>query len=104
MQNEDEEGEVGYILIYKIPHRDNSFDIASNSPFFHVEHLLVDVKEGVITFKVPDIDNLKKVHRPFTNKKSPEWRSWGASSEFLKTGRFEFDEEDSTEDEVVIYL
>ena len=82
------------------------FQISSKHPMFQNEYLRVKVCDDCITISVPTIDYNGKVHKTTFNNKPHNnfWKGFGITNDTLCEGKFEIDEEDSSEDELVIYI
>lgn len=78
--------------------------IYSKHSIFKNEYLKVFCDENILRISVPDINYSGKMHKTSKNNFSELIRVISITSEFLNTGKYEISEDDSTEDEIVIYL
>ena len=87
------------INIQKASHR-RQVQVQSNSKFFS-EDVLVSVDEESIRFTKPSLDYRGKTHKPKELKSG--WYTFCIVAELPITKNLEFDDEESTEDELVVY-
>jgi hypothetical protein len=81
----------------------NQYMISSKHPLFKNEYIKVSVDDCRLIFSLPTIDYVGKMYKSKVNNKSSEWRYFSITNEFLITGKFEIDAEESSEDELVVY-
>lgn len=79
----------------------NSLMIHSKNKFFKCKELTITIKEGVVKLRKPTLSD-QKVYT--VNDCNGYRNSITISNQFLKEGIFDIDPDDSTEDELVIYL
>ena len=93
---------VGSILIKK-KKKQTKYNISSKHQLFKNEYIKVRVDECKLIFSVPKIDCNRKMYKPITNNKSPDWRTFTITNDLLIAGKFEIDVEESNEDELIVY-
>lgn len=76
--------------------------ISSSHPIFRNEYIKVDISYDCVVFSIPDIDYSGKMYKTIKNHSG--WRNFGVTNELLCTGKFQIDLEETTEDELVIYI
>ena len=81
--------------------RHNQLRIASKHPFFNNDRIIVKSDDECITLSVPNLDFRGKSCG--TTVIGKEWRGLSVSNAPLQLGVFEIDEDESDEDELVIY-
>ena len=94
---------VGYILVYQDEFRENKIRIYSNHVMFQSEYIKITFLNEYLILSIPDIDFKGKIYKTIRHNKCDKWRSFTTISEKIKKGKFYIDEEDSTEDELIIY-
>lgn len=84
----------------------NSYKISSSNDMFKNEYLVVKIHNDYISISVPSIDYQGKSYSTsWTNKYTKtNNRGLGISSSIDIRGSYLIDEEESTEDEIIIYL
>ncbi|HDY67384.1 MAG TPA: hypothetical protein ENH85_06320 [Candidatus Scalindua sp.] len=82
----------------------NQFLFSTKNDFFKTKELVVKIDDESIVFRKPTIDWVGPTHKTTKyNKSYEEWRNLVLYDDRLITGKFEIDDEDSDEDQVVIY-
>ena len=89
----------GSIVVSELKNRPNQRQITSNSNWFNCDYILFNVEDGCISITKPDLDYRGKSHKP---TKQNNWWHFLVTAE-LPFGKFEFDVDDSTEDELIVY-
>ena len=89
------------ITIHKQSNGINRFSIHSRHEFFNCDELTVSIKKDVIIIRKPILSDVKRCKVTHYNNGS---RCITVNSDKLNIGSYEIDKEDSTEDELVIYL
>ncbi len=93
-----------HINICKRSENSNGFLLSTKNDFFKNKELVVKIDDKSIVFRKPTLDWVGLIHKPRKySKLYEEWRNVCLYDDRLITGRFEIDEEDSDEDQVVIY-
>ena len=100
-----EEKGSDYIRINNLQLRPNGrFSICSKIEMFKSEYIVCKVHDEYLTFSVPTIDYRGKSNKPSDfGGDSIGWRKITVSDDRLITGKFEIDEDESTEDILVFY-
>ena len=80
----------------------NQFRISSKHPMLKNEYVKISVNGNCLAISVPTLDYVGKAYKPQTITRNG-WRQVAVRNKLLKTGRFEIDTEESTEDELVVY-
>jgi hypothetical protein len=89
----------GSIVVSELKNKPNQRQITSNSTWFDGDYILFNVKDDYISITRPDLDYRGKVQKP-TKQNNTYHLVVTAEIPF---GKFEFDVDESTEDELVIY-
>lgn len=94
---------VSGIILINNGKNQNQYIISSKHSLFKNEYIKVDVDYHSLIFSIPTIDYNGKMYKPQNNNKSKEWHCFSITNEFLLTGKFEIDTEESSEDELIVY-
>lgn len=96
---------MSYINIHQAAGKRSRFykTVASNAEFFQkAEYLIVNSCEDCIEFKIPSIDYNGKQYK--VSKIHSGWTQISVPGDLPMGTHFEFDEEESNEDRVVVYF
>lgn len=79
--------------------------LVSNNSFFQEEKIVINVFTDYISIKLPYIDDVKNIYATSKYGNGPS-RKVSVRDRYMNipNGRYVIDEEDSTEDELIIYL
>ena len=88
----------GSIVVSKAQ-KNHQLHITSKSKWFEYDYILFKIKEDYISITKPNLDYRGKFQKP---TKQGDFYHLTITGE-LPLGKFEFDEDDSNEDELVIY-
>lgn len=89
----------GSIVVSEQKNKPNQRQITSNSNWFDCDYILFNAKEDYISITKPSLDYRGKSQKPTKQNNSYHFL---VTAE-LPLGKFEFDVDDSTEDELVVY-
>jgi len=89
----------GSIVVSEQQNKPNHRHITSNSIWFDCDYILFNVKEDYISITRPSLDYRGKSHK---TTKQKNFYHFVVTAE-IPFGKFKFDVDDSTEDELVIY-
>lgn len=79
--------------------------ISSTDDFFKNEYLKAEVMDDCIIFTVPTLDYKGGMYKTSVKKNAPNGlRYFTIVDERINIGKFEIDEEESNEDEIVVYF
>lgn len=79
--------------------------ISSTDDFFKNEYLKAKVEDDCIIFTVPTLDYNGRMYKTCVKNNTPDGlRMFTIVDERISLGKFEIDEEESTEDEIVVYF
>lgn len=85
-------------------HNSNQFRVTSKHPFFKNEYLITKITEDCLIFSIPTIDYRGKSYKTHPCKNTKDFNACSITSEFMREGKFEIDEDDSDEDQLYIYF
>jgi hypothetical protein len=89
------------IVINKQSCEINRFSINSKHDFFNCEELIISIKKDRLIIRKPKLSDIKRCKVTFFNNKM---KCITVMSSKLNVGVFKIDEEDSNEDELVVYF
>lgn len=91
-----------YVNIYKFDFTDR-YNISSKNEMFNNEDLIIVFTDDYIKFSVPTIDYNGKTHKVYKSNHRA-WRLIAIRNREMPVGKFYFDEEESNEDELILYF
>jgi len=80
-----------------------TYRVLSTKSDFFKEPVIINLKDGCLEFTKPSLDYRGKLFS-FNSSKKDEWYRNSLSSFDMPLGKFYFDEDESNEDIVVVYL
>ena len=93
-----------FIKVYYKKGKGNSVLISSKIKMFQTDYIIAKVDDHTIRFSVPTLDYQGKLYKLTKAKSALGWKLFGIADGRIKAGILYVDEEDSTEDEIVIYF
>lgn len=96
--------EPNYIRINKFKNRLDYFLISSKHDVLNNEYVTIDIRPEYIKISVATIDCENNIRKPSKVFGDGSWMNFGIGSSLLKEGYFLIDEDESTEDEIIVYF
>lgn len=95
--------DANYILI-NYGHANNQYTISSKHNLLKTDKVKVIVFYDHLVISRPDIDYRGKTFSVQINKNSNSWRYFAIVNENIIPGKFDIDEQESSEDEIVVFF
>ena len=94
-----------HVHLGKVKHRRRFICLTSNNSFFGNKELLYTVLFDKIIFKIPSMEDKKRIIRTHENKNQKGSFRFSFVSDFdIESGDYLIDEDSMNEDEITIYL